>query len=281
MRRLLAPALLVLCTAAPAPAVYFQPVDVSLAASTARVEAGKPFSVGVLLRMQRGWHVYWLNPGDAGLATSVRWTLPEGFTVGPLRWPVPERFEQPGGVVGYGYTDTVLLAATVTPPAGADGDGPFPLRAEVGWLACEQLCIRGKKSLELTLGAPPVAAQPALFAEWASRLPVDADGPGAPASVTARGGVPADGSLGGVTVTVDWKEAPRAVEWFPPGDAALDVQTATSRTDGARTQLTFRAKRVPGQALEHPRLESVLAWTDAAGARRGLRIPIDLDGKET
>ncbi len=281
MGRLLGAAVLVLCTVVTAPAVYFQPVEASLAASATRVEAGTPFSIGVLLRMQRGWHVYWLNPGDAGLATSVRWTLPEGFTAGPLRWPVPLRFEQPGGAVGYGYADTVLLAATVTPPARVDGDGPLPLRAEVGWLACEKLCIRGKKTLELALGGQPAAADPALFAEWARRLPVDADDPGAPASVTARGRVPPDGSAGGVTVTVNWKQAPVAVEWFPPDDVALDVQAATSRTDGSRTQLRLRAKRLPGQALERPTLESVLAWTDAAGARHGLRIPIDLDGKET
>src|SRR5262249_2854660 len=127
--------------AAAASAQEPSPVDVRLVVSAPTVEAGKPFDGGGLLHMPPGWHLYWLNPGDAGLPTSVRWTVPEGFTAGALRWPVPWRFDQPGGVVGYGYTDTVLLGTTVTPPATLASDGPVSLRAEVGWLACEKICV--------------------------------------------------------------------------------------------------------------------------------------------
>ena len=97
--------------------------------------------------------------------------------------------------------------------------------------------------------------------------------------MTARGGVPADGSVGDVTVTVDWKQPPASVEWFPPDDAALAVRRRTSETEGARTRLTFRAQRVPGEEVEASTLESVVAWTDASGARHGLRVPIELEGK--
>src|SRR5262249_59225660 len=109
--------LLALLVSRTAHAQYFQPVEPRLVSSTAHVEAGKPFEVGVLFHIQRGWHVYWHNPGDAGLPTSVRWTLPDGFTAGPLRWPVPERFQQPGGLVGYGDDAPLLLGGTVAPPA--------------------------------------------------------------------------------------------------------------------------------------------------------------------
>ena len=281
MRQVLVAAVLALGVSRIAAAAIPEPVEVSLAASTAHVEPGKPFDVGVLLRMQPGWHVYWRNPGDAGLPTSVRWAAPPGFVVSALSWPVPRRFDQPGGVVGYGYADAVLLRSTVTAPPAPAAQGPVALRAEVGWLACEQICIRGKKSLDLMLGGDGAAANPAVFAEWAPRFPLEAGAVGTPATVTARGGVPADGSVGGVTVTLDWKEAPASVEWFPPDDHALAVEAATSRTDGARTLLTFRAKRLPGEQLNGSTLESVVAWTDASGKRHGLRVPIDLDGKET
>lgn len=283
MRRFLAAALLALGTAHASTGVYFQPVEARLVASAGRAEPGKPLGVGVLLRVQRGWHVYWRNPGDAGLPTSVRWTLPADFSVGPLRWPIPRRFEQPGGLVGYGYADAVLLDAAVTPPATWNGATPLLLRADVGWLACESLCIRGTKSLELTLDGKTAApaVDPALFAEWAARLPLDVGAPGAPASLTARGRVPADGRVGSVKVTLDWTQPPTSVEWFPPDDTGLDVEIARSRTSGARTQLTFRARRLAGQDLEHSTLESVVAWTDAAGAQHGLRVPIALDGKGT
>jgi len=61
----------------------------------------------------------------------------------------------------------------------------------------------------------------------------------------------------------------------------LNVEEARSKTDGSRTQLTFRAKRLPGEEPESATLDSVVAYIDAAGVRRGVRIPIVLDGKET
>lgn len=280
--RLLA-ALAVLFAAVSASAEDPSPVDVRLVASTTAIEAGKQFEVGVLLHMQPGWHVYWLNPGDAGLPTSVRWTVPNGFSVGGLRWPVPQRFEQPGGVVGYGYLDSVLLSATVTSPATLAGAGSIPVRADVGWLACEKICVRGRKTLDVALGrdADPAANAPGLFADWAKRLPIDPRSESAPATVTARGNVPADGTPGTVTVDIDWKQQPASVEWFPPDDPALDVQAAHSRTDGGRTRLTFQAKRLSGQQPKQAVLESVVGYTDGSGVRHGLRVPVDLDGKET
>jgi DsbC/DsbD-like thiol-disulfide interchange protein len=283
MQGLLVAGLLALTVGAGAGAADLQPVDAKAVASTARIESGMPFDVGVMLQVQHGWHVYWLNPGDSGLATSVRWTGPEGFEIGPLRWPVPHRFEQPGGGVGYGYADAVLLRTTVTPPRSLPATEAIALRADVGWLACQHVCIRGKRSLTLTIGGPDgaEAVDAGLFAEWAARFPLDTGDPGAPASVAVRGGIPADGRAGTVTVTLDWTVTPAGIEWFPPDDAGLAVQDATSDTDGTRTTLTFRAKRVPGEQVTAPVLESVVAWTDPKGARHGLRVPIDLDGKET
>ena len=256
-------------------------VDPRLVVSTAHVEAGKPFQIGVLFHIQRGWHVYWRNPGDAGLPTSVRWTLPDGFTAGPLRWPVPQRFEQPGGVVGYGYEDAVLLSATVTPPSTLGEKAAIPVRADTGWLACEKLCLRGKKALDVTLGPDGGPSDPALFTEWAAKLPAEAGAASSPVVLVSGGGVPRDGQLGTVTVTLDWKEPPKTVDWFPPSDPALTIEETRSQTDGNRTQLTFRAKRLAGEEPESTTLDSVVAYTDAAGVRRGVRIPIVLDGKET
>ena len=54
-------------------------VKASLLADTTAIVPGKPFEVGVLLEMEPSWHTYWEYPGDAGLPTSISWTLPEGF----------------------------------------------------------------------------------------------------------------------------------------------------------------------------------------------------------
>ncbi len=62
------------------------------------------------MKPKPGWHGYWKNPGDAGAEATVAWTLPKGVTVGPLRYPVPERLIV-SGIMNYVYEhDYALLA---------------------------------------------------------------------------------------------------------------------------------------------------------------------------
>ena len=70
-------------------------VKPSLVADTTAVVAGKPFTVLVQLKVKDGWHVYWQYGGDSGLAPKATWELPEGFTAGPIQWPIPTKhFDQ-------------------------------------------------------------------------------------------------------------------------------------------------------------------------------------------
>ena len=55
----------------------------------ARVAPGGEAELAILMRTKPGWHGYWLNPGDAGLPMSVEWSLPPGWSVGAMRYPVP------------------------------------------------------------------------------------------------------------------------------------------------------------------------------------------------
>src|SRR6476469_3923473 len=54
---------------------------------------GGEVELAIRMRPAPGWHGYWLNPGDAGLPMNVKWHVPNGFAVGPLRYPVPTRLE--------------------------------------------------------------------------------------------------------------------------------------------------------------------------------------------
>src|ERR1700753_3384868 len=81
---------------------------VSLVSDVDQVAAGQGFQLGLRFQLSPGWHVYWQNPGDAGLAPAVSLTLPRGATAAPLRWPVPKRLAE-GPVTTYGYEKAVLL----------------------------------------------------------------------------------------------------------------------------------------------------------------------------
>src|SRR6266851_5732139 len=61
---------------------------VQLVAEDGAFKAGDSTWVGVLFDLEQGWHVYWVNPGDAGDPPRIQWELPAGFRVGDVRWPV-------------------------------------------------------------------------------------------------------------------------------------------------------------------------------------------------
>jgi len=154
-------------------------VQASLVAEHESIRAGEPFWVGLRLKMEPGWHTYWKNPGDAGLPTRVKWTLPEGFEAGPIDWPYPRPFSQ-GPVTSYGYEDEVLLPVPISPPPSLTPGKPVTLAARVDWLECQEACVPGRADLSLTLpvtaGAPRAAAEAGGFADARRRLPAAPSG---------------------------------------------------------------------------------------------------------
>ncbi|MGD0096492.1 MAG: thioredoxin family protein [Terracidiphilus sp.] len=131
-------------------------VHVQLVFRNAQLTPGGGDHGGLYFKLEPGWHVYWSNPGDAGLPPHIHWTLPEGVTAGPLQFTAPKRLPL-GPLMDYGYEDEVLypfrleLAKSVTP-------GTVVLHAKVDWLVCRASCIPGKADLEITqriVAAPP------------------------------------------------------------------------------------------------------------------------------
>ena len=156
------------------------------------VEPGKPFTVGIRLSMKDGWHTYWRNPGDSGLATEIAWTLPDGFSAGPIQWPVPERIPV-SHLVNYGYERETTLLVEVTPPAGLATGRNVNLTATVSYLVCERECIPGEAKLAASLpsaasgaGGGPDPATAYIFAAARDRLPKPAPWP---ARIESAGGV--------------------------------------------------------------------------------------------
>ena len=144
-----------------------QLVRAELLADTSAIVPGKPFTVGLLLRMAPAWHTYWKFSGDAGLPTELKWKLPPGWKIGEIQWPIPLKTIDPGDIETYGYENEVLLMQEITPPPKI-GDSSIKLSADASWLVCEKICIPGGETLQLEL---PISTtrQPAnteLFARY-------------------------------------------------------------------------------------------------------------------
>lgn len=148
-------------------------VAAELLTDAVTVEPGGTFWAAVRLVMDPGWHTYWKNPGDSGLATSVEWNLPPGFeSAGELRWPAPRGFEDGAGM-SYGYSGETFLLMPVRVPDTLPAT-PITLSAEVRWLACQEVCLPGRARLETTL--PADAAARAMVEEAHRRLPLTGSG---------------------------------------------------------------------------------------------------------
>ncbi len=153
-------------------------VEVRLLVDREAVYAGVSARVGVLFSLQPGWHVYWRNPGQSGLATLVEWDI-DGAEPGSLAWPAPEVFaESDGFLTTYGYSREVLLFTTVR--FADDLGDEVEVAVDVDYLACEIQCVPGRAELGLTL-AVREADVPAsdeileLFDTYEARVPQNAE----------------------------------------------------------------------------------------------------------
>jgi DsbC/DsbD-like thiol-disulfide interchange protein len=147
-----------------------------LIAENQAIAAGRPLNLGLRFQLEKGWHIYWVNPGDSGEPPRVEWRLPQGITAGGIEWPTPERF-QSSTVVDYGYENAVLLMVPLTVDAHAVQQTSAQLGAAVKLLVCShEMCVPGKADLSLTLpiqsGSPqPNTENKNLFAAARKSLP--------------------------------------------------------------------------------------------------------------
>jgi thiol:disulfide interchange protein DsbD len=152
-------ALAALVLAAPGAAA---PVDTGhltaeLIAQTKGVAPGQTVWLAVRQEIEKGWHTYWRNPGDAGEPTRLTWSLPPGWKAGQIVWPAPGRLPV-GPLMDYGYQGEVLLPVALTAPADARPGTRARISVQAAFLVCAETCVPADATLTLDL---PVTAGPA------------------------------------------------------------------------------------------------------------------------
>ncbi|MEH3120297.1 MAG: protein-disulfide reductase DsbD family protein [Methylorubrum populi] len=240
-------------------------VRARLVAESEALVPGRTVTLGLHMAMKPGWHVYWRNPGDSGLPPEMAWRLPPGFSVGPVRWPVPERIPVQT-LMNFGYEGAVTLLVPLKVPTGAAIGDTAHLAGTLSYLVCEEICIPGSVELSLDLpvaaSAAPAPGQAALFARARAALPEAAPGPFRTIREANRLVLhldrpgPAAGPVSGAA-------------FFPYAEGALDnaaPQDLTVDATGLRLTLT------PGDAGRPPEaLAGVLALTEG-GVRKAYAL---------
>jgi thiol:disulfide interchange protein DsbD len=242
-------------------------VKPELHAESATVAPGGTLWLDLRLDIAPGWHIYWRNPGDSGLPTTIDWTLPPGFAAGAIQWPLPERFTL-GPIANYGYAGSADLLVPITVPQSLDPAARPHLDAAVNYLVCSEICIPGEAKLGLDpavgSGAPD-PAEAARFAEARRHLPMSA--PFTAQFATEKNDlrlIVPGAALAGL-------DHPTAI-FFPNADTVID-HSADERIEphGDGLQLVLAKSTSPGAAASTT-LDGVLVLRGAAGSPRGYLI---------
>lgn len=90
----------------------------------------------VSINHDEGWHTYWKNPGDAGIASTFKFSK----DTKAYEWPTPKKYIEAGDILTIGYSDLKHFFFDDIP-------GAFDL--QVGVLICKDICIPGEAKLKL------------------------------------------------------------------------------------------------------------------------------------
>ena len=246
-------------------------VKASLIADVRAAAPGQTFHVGLLLRIKPEWHVYWENPGDSGSPTRLRLTLPPGVKTGPVHYPIPKTFKQPGDIVGYGYEDQVMLVAAVRVPADWPTGKPIEIRADASWLSCKEVCLPGKAKLEVSI---PVAteARPenrSEFQAWSARLP----------STESNQLFKVDGNAESFKLT--WSAQVKNVQVLTVSPEGVEVAGTEVKHEGNTTAVNYKIRVLEKGQADGASLGVLVLYDDASGQRRGARLGIPLRGQSS
>jgi thiol:disulfide interchange protein DsbD len=256
-------------------------VSASLIADATSIRPGDQFQVGVLLNIDPGWHIYWKNPGDSGMATRVTLDLPAGLTAGPVQYPAPHLLRLAGDILNYVYEDQVMLIVPVTADSSFSHDqrSPVDIWARVHWLVCRDVCLPGSAKVRLQLPASQNSAETkhsvdAQFEQWEAKMPRPAD-PANVASVEPQLDLqPAGaGSAGHIRVTIRWKQVPDSIQWFPGPAEGFDVSDPSVNTAKDKS-IASVALSSPSNAPLPNEIDCVLTYTAADGKHMALDIPV-------
>ena len=147
---------------------------VELISQRLTIAPGEKSWLAIHFTLDPGWHIYWQNPGDSGQPPALKWQVPEGFTLGEMQWPRPEKLKN-GPLADYGYKDDVTLLASLQVPIRQEGMR-VEIAADATWLVCREVCIPERDHLHVSL---PVARAPVtdpahsrLFDEATKKLPL-------------------------------------------------------------------------------------------------------------
>jgi len=219
--------------------------------------------IGIKFKINPGWHIYWKYPGDSGLPTQVRVSVPKGSTVSETLWPTPVRFTQAGGLQGIGYEGEVVLLNRFTVPAAVRKE---PIKIQARWVGCSQkICVPGKA--EFSLIAQDILKNSAItvadLGPWENKI--------ARALTDNFGKVTTAATLSNLNSKVsnhelvfEWNKAATQVDWLPVLPRNFKISNLKIETLGKKTVVNFQLERLDSESMNLKELEGEVIISSAS-----------------
>ena len=160
---------------AQAQSTHIQP---KLVAESTTPTPGGATTLALTMAPDKTWHGYWVNGGDAGFGLSVEWNAPEGVTIAPFRYPVPDALIL-FGMMNHVYEHPYALLAEVRVDESVAPGTDLTLSGVANWLACtDKVCVPERAVISVALkagdGVIPDASR-TRFDGWRALLPQPLD----------------------------------------------------------------------------------------------------------
>lgn len=237
-------------------------ISVRLLADHQTIAPGSTITLGVELRPEPEWHVYWKNPGDSGLPPKFTWSTSAGVSVGAPLWPAPARIPV-GPLMNFGYGQATILFPTTISTGVAAGDSPVRIEAALEWLVCKEECIPGSAVLRIALPTTHPSGEPSsaapLFEQAQTQIPT-------PLQNTSLAVEEQSSQLVLALIPADGRQLPTDLTFFPeePG-VVLNSAPQTVTRDGAVVRITLTRDPRRGAPVEriHGVLVAPSGWPQA------------------
>ena len=249
--------------------------EATLITAASQVQPGSTFLAALRLRMDPGWHTYWVNPGESGMATTIEWTLPKGVTAGPIRWPVPEITSEPE-MTTFTLSKEAVLVIPITVAKDAK-PGEAVLQGKVSWLECKESCVPASASVEarIVVGASEVASKEAPEIQKAqAAVPARSDNLAVKATWVGTPGEKGTLAIEGAQVQ---EFAPIDFLPYPNDGVEVSPKAKVVSGSGGAFRIEKEIKRL-GAAFPAV-LEGILIQTPKEGSPTALEIALELTAR--